>query len=71
MVVHTFSTQAWILQKGACDLSHSQLPVLLLLTVQFLHPQLQRIKLTCILTVWCLCVESSVVLLEKGICYDL
>ena len=58
---------------GVHDLSHSQLPVLFC----WLHrasPSLAAkniINLISVLTLWwCPCVESSLVLLEEGVCYD-
>ena len=39
--------------------------------IELLHLWLQRINLISVLTIWsCPCVESSLVLLEEGVCYD-
>ena len=54
-------------------MSHSQLPVLLcrLYWASLSLVAKNIISLTLVLTIWwCPCVESSLVLLEKGVCYD-
>ena len=39
--------------------------------IKLLHLWLQRINLISVLTIWwCPCVESSLMLLEEGVCYD-
>ena len=71
-IPYDYTVEVWNRFKGL-DLSHSQFPVLFC-WLYGASPSLAAkniINLILVLTIWwCPCVESSLVLLEEGVCYD-